>query len=33
MADPSRRLIKKIGLGEGVPVSSMFKMGFGFTQM
>lgn len=33
MADPSRRLIKKIELGEGVPVSSMYKMGFGFTQM
>lgn len=33
IADPSRRLIKKIELGEGVPVSSMYKMGFGFTQM
>lgn len=33
IADPSRRLIKKIVLNEGVPVSSMYKMGFGFTQM
>lgn len=33
MADPSLRLIKKIELGEGVPVSSMYKMGFGYTQM
>ena len=33
IADPSRRLIKKIVLGEGVPVSSMYKMGFGYTQM
>jgi hypothetical protein len=33
MADPSRRLKKKIDLGKGVPVSSMYKMGFGFNQM
>jgi hypothetical protein len=33
IADPSKRLIKKIVLNQGVPVSSMYKMGFGFTQM
>lgn len=33
MADPSRRLKKKIVLDKGVPVSSMYKMGFGFNQM
>lgn len=31
--DPSRRLKKKIVLNKGVPVSSMYKMGFGYTQM
>jgi hypothetical protein len=33
IADPSSRLIKKVTLNQGVPVSSMYKMGFGFTQM
>jgi hypothetical protein len=33
IADPSRRLKKKIVLDKGVPVSSMYKMGFGFNQM
>jgi hypothetical protein len=33
IADPSKRLIKKIVLNEGVPVSTMYKIGFGFTQM
>lgn len=33
IADPARRLKKKIVLNKGVPVSSMFKMGFGFNQM
>lgn len=31
--DPSRRLIKKVELDQGLPVSSMYKMGFGFNQM
>ncbi|QEC40682.1 hypothetical protein FSB84_02840 [Pseudobacter ginsenosidimutans] len=33
IADPARRLKKKIVLDKGVPVSSMYKMGFGFNQM
>lgn len=33
IANASTRLLKKIQLGQGIPVSSMFKMGFGFTQM
>lgn len=33
IADPSKRLIKKIELNEGLPVSSMYKVGFGYTQM
>jgi len=33
IADPSKRLIKKIVLNQGVPVSTMYKMGFGYLQM
>lgn len=33
ISDPSKRLKKKIVLDKGVPVSSMYKMGFGFNQM
>lgn len=33
IVNPSRRLVKKIQLNEGVPVSSMYKVGFGYTQM
>ncbi len=33
IADPSGRLIKKIVLNQGIPVSNIYKMGFGFTQM
>lgn len=33
IADPAKRLKKKIVLDKGVPVSSMYKMGFGFNQM
>lgn len=33
IANPAIRLIKKIELGEGMPVSSMYKVGFGYTQM
>ncbi|WP_207515816.1 PKD-like family lipoprotein [Longitalea luteola] len=33
MADPSKRLIKKIELNQGVPVSGMYKMGYGYFQM
>lgn len=31
--NPETRLIKKIELGQGVPVSTMYKVGFGHTQM
>jgi hypothetical protein len=33
IADPSKRLIKKIELNQGVPVSGMYKAGFGYYQM
>jgi hypothetical protein len=33
ITDPSRRLLKKVVLDQGVPVSTMYKMGFGYTQM
>lgn len=33
IADPSKRLIKKIELNQGVPVSAMYKTGFGYYQM
>jgi|GEM_PF-1698362 hypothetical protein len=33
ITDPSKRLIKKIELNQGVPVTTMYKVGFGFTQM
>lgn len=31
--NPSSRLLKKIELGQGTPVSTMYKAGFGFNQM
>jgi hypothetical protein len=33
IADPAKRLIKKIVLNQGVPVSGMYKTGFGYYQM
>ncbi|WP_205512837.1 PKD-like family lipoprotein [Longitalea arenae] len=33
LADPSKRLIKKIVLNQGLPVSGMYKTGFGYYQM
>lgn len=33
IADPSKRLIKKIELNQGMPVSAMYKTGFGYYQM
>ncbi|WP_257667319.1 PKD-like family lipoprotein [Parapedobacter tibetensis] len=33
MANPAARLIKRIELDQGVPVSSMYKVGFGYTQL
>lgn len=32
IANPAIRLIKKIELGEGAPINSMYKVGFGYTQ-
>jgi hypothetical protein len=33
ITDPSKRLIKKIELNQGIPVSAMYKTGFGYYQM